>query len=315
MTSNSITSEDFCSLFFDSSFESEVLRKEIDELVVKLDFSYRQCTRHEYNSSLLEILKAIDSNLHDHSRKHRLSRWESGWSENLEEFLESNFDVSALVPKYYRPSYISRFSGELVISNSPSFQYDFFQILRKYLALRYMKSFSEIYEFGCGPGHNLVSIASTLNNPVCKYIGLDWSSSAVETVNQIGKHLNLNCIGQQFDFYNPILNHNVQEDSLFVTFGGLEQVGSKFNSYLNFILEKKPALCINIEPINEFYDSDNLLDVLALRYHEKRNYLNNYLSKLLLLEKLGKIDIINMSRVPFGGLYHEGWNQIVWRPL
>ena len=37
-------------------------------------------------------------------------------------------------------------------------------------------------------------------------------------------------------------------------------------------LDKKPKIVVNLEPIHEFYDSDNLSDFIALNYHNQRNY-------------------------------------------
>ena len=52
-----------------------------------------------------------------------------------------------------------------------------------------------------------------------------------------------------------------------------------------------PALCVHIEPMAEMYDTSNLLDYLAYRFHIKRNYPIGFLPLLHQLEKEEKIRI------------------------
>ena len=69
-----------------------------------------------------------------------------------------------------------------------------------------------------------------------------------------------------------------------------------------------------MEPIEDLYDEDNLADYLALRYHRKRGYLSGFLPRLRTLETEGKIRILEIRRMFFGSLYHEGYSFVVWKP-
>ena len=81
------------------------------------------------------------------------------------------------------------------------------------------------------------------------------------------------------------------------------------------MLEKKPGICVHLEPIDELLDDNNLIDDLSIKYFRKRNYLKNYLPYLENLEKNGKINIIKKQRIYSGSYFIEGHSLIVWKPI
>ena len=80
------------------------------------------------------------------------------------------------------------------------------------------------------------------------------------------------------------------------------------------MLLSKPEICVHIETISELYDNENLLDYLAFGFDRKRGYLDGFLNELKQLESMGKIELINVLKLSFGTLYHDGYSIIVWRP-
>jgi len=177
-----------------------------------------------------------------------------------------------------------------------------------------LENVDNIYEFGCGSGHNLEFLHKLY--PAKKLVGLDWSQSAVDLVNLFSEEISPNISGKIFDFFVPEKNDfSIMPNSAFITMGGLEQVGEKHKKYIDFILEKSPSIVINIEPIHEFYNKDNLSDFIAASYHEQRNYLKGYYTKLLELQESGLIEILTTKKINFGGLFHDGWSLLIWRPI
>ncbi len=67
------------------------------------------------------------------------------------------------------------------------------------------------------------------------------------------------------------------------TFGAMEQLGENFEPFLQFLLSKKPEICVNVEITYELYSPDTLFDHLAIRYLQKRGYLKGF---CLVLENL-----------------------------
>jgi SAM-dependent methyltransferase len=176
-----------------------------------------------------------------------------------------------------------------------------------------MSDAEEVYEFGCGSGYNLVALAQRY--PQIQLTGLDWVESAVELVNRVGRAHDLRLQGRRFDFFNPDSSISFGPRSVAVTMAALEQVGSGYGKFLEFLLQKRPSLVVNLEPLYELYDPTNLVDYLAMRYHKTRGYLDGYLSCLRKLEAEKRIEIIHTHRPCFGSLFHEGYSLVVWRPL
>ena len=105
------------------------------------------------------------------------------------------------------------------------------------------------------------------------------------------------------------------EASGVITTLAMEQLGANFQPFLNYLLAKRPKVCVHLEPIVEFYSpSVNLLDALAAEYHRKRGYLEGFWPTLKELQNAGKVDILDARRLLFGSLYHEAYTVLVWRP-
>ena len=184
-------------------------------------------------------------------------------------------------------------------------------MLRTYLFKKYFAEAPEIYEFGCGTGLNLVALAGMF--PDKKLYGLDWSETSNAIINKIAETHKFKMSGAFFDMFSPDHTLNVAENSAVFTIGAMEQLGTNFEPFLQFLLDKKFRICINIETPYELYDPGRLFDYVAAKYLEKRGYLRGYLARLKQLESQGRIDVIKMQR-SFGSLYHDGYSFVIWRP-
>ena len=92
---------------------------------------------------------------------------------------------------------------------------------------------------------------------------MDWSVSSVDLVNSFSKLNNLNIKGYNFDFFNPDYKVKIPPSSIF-TQTALEQVGTKYDEFLDYIMKYKPELCVHIEPINELYNKKLPYDKIAI---------------------------------------------------
>jgi hypothetical protein len=283
------------------------------QMISGMDFRYKILDGEKREQILLDVLKKLDSNHLSVSGRKRKNDWEKGWSQNLQKFIENDQDVLALVPAYVRPDRILRLNHNYITSSDPNFELNFYTVYRQYLFRRYLSDFDSIYEFGCGTGYNLLIMAQMY--PDKQFYGMDWAAASRDLVNEIGKTLNPNISGHLFDMFVPNYDLEIDNNSVFITLNSLEQLGDNFESFLQFILSKTPRLCIHAEPIIELYNSEHILDYVAIKYHQKRGYLNNYLSRLKALESTGTIKILKTRRIPFGSLFHEGYSLVIWQPL
>jgi hypothetical protein len=280
--------------------------------IERSDFRYRKLTHSERDQVIFRVLKRIHSGELSKVGEHRKKIWEKGWEENLNEFASKGFALETLVPRFIRPEPIVRLNGDYVRVCNPRFEFLFHDVARRWLFLEFMAGVDAVYEFGCGSAYNLVAIAEIA--PQLRLVGLDWAESAVRLTNMIGKAHQTKLIGRVFDFFDPDDSVELGAQDAAITICALEQVGSRYEDFLQFLLRKRPRICVHMEPLIDLYDPNNLLDYLAIRYHTLRHYLSGFLPRLKQLELEKRIEILAVQRMCFGSLYHEGYSCVVWRP-
>lgn len=306
---SSLTIKSFASIFNDKEENIPLLAK---QAIQKANFKYKILDGKEYEQVILNIIKTLDSETLKASGPHRLNDWEAGWGEHLQEFNQKNFNLNQLIAKWgTRGTYI-RLQGQLIKPESDSFENDFVTVLRCYLFNKYYKDINTFYEFGAGTGLNLVAASEIF--PKMKLVGLDWANSSIEIINSLKRRLKINISGKRMDLFHPDGKYILDEKSAVFTVGTLEQLGENFKPFIDYLLKNKPKVCIHLETLYEIYDQNNLLDYLAVKYLEQRNYLKGFLPFLEKLEEEKKIEILEIRRT-FGSLYHEGYTYTVWQPI
>ena len=201
---------------------------------------------------------------------------------------------------------------DYVLPRNPDFELDYFSAFRLWLFTEYFKGYDHVYEFGCGSGFNLVELAGMY--PEKNIYGLDFVPSSCEIVNKLAEINGWKMKGHVFDMISPDENFEIANNSMVYTIGSIEQLASKFESFLQFLLRRSPSLCIHVEPTIELYDQNNLVDYLAIKFHRKRGYTENFLTRLRQLETENRIELIKVQRLFFGSLYMEGYSLMIWRP-
>lgn len=283
---------------------------ECRELIDTQDFRYdilRGASREEV---FLRVLKTLAQDL-DTAGKHRKQRWEDGWAENLSDFQRTGYDLAALVPKFVRPQEIIRLQGEYVRPVSSQFETSFVKVLRHWIFKKWFHSVDQIYEFGCGTGHNLVDAAFLF--PGRPLFGTDWSPSSQAILRLLREQYGFNITGQSFDMLAPDDSLALGSRSGVFTIGAMEQLGSDYQPFLTYLLKQRPDICVHVETLYELYDQDVLFDYVAAKYLEKRHYLRGLLGTLEDFEREGCLEILATFRT-FGSLYHDGYSMVIWKP-
>lgn len=282
------------------------------ELIESLDFGYRKLSGLERDQVILQIMKELYCGEIIVSGADRKPDWEKGWRENLLAFVESGYDLDSLVPRYFKKHVPVRLNGDYVLPLGTDFVLNCTKVFRSWLFQKYCNNVDSLYEFGCGPGSHLAFLAGLY--PDKKLYGLDWAESSQKILEHLANHLSCSIKGIHFDFFQPHHDFHLDSSSALLTFGALEQVGERFEEFLQYILRQRPTICINVECINEFYQQDNLSDFLALQYHRRRGYLFNYLTRLRQLESEGRLKILRAHHQPFGNIYNDTHSYIIWKP-
>ncbi len=302
-----LSSSDFEELFQDSI--GERVRQKIDSY----GLTYREIDEDSRDRALVEILRTLLDNGLVKAGQERHGQWELGWEENLRA-LEVTKRVEAVVPRYFGKRDLVRLNRRLVKAMSEDFEYRVFTVVMDWLFDKYMADSKSVYEFGCGTGYNLLRLREY--NRGGDLWGLDWTAASrkiIEALASLTEDPKL--FARSFDYFNPDPEFHLKEGAVVYTAASLEQVGERFVPFLDYLLEEKPSLVVNVEPIEELLDPGNLMDYLSLLYFRKRNYLSGYLTYLRKLEREGKIEILACRRSNTGSFFIEGHSVLVWRPM
>lgn len=266
-----------------------------------IDFSIVSPREKDYWISYIQ--KTLDAPLSS-AGVTRQEDWQNGWNECLKK--------DSAIPGYFGKYPVIRLDQNFVKSDEPNFEYYSLCGLQKWLFSKYLKDISNVYEFGCGTGHNLTRVRS-INNEAHLY-GLDWVDSSIQNVNKMKSILDP-VDGIKFDMFHPDYDVQIKSDSAILTVASMEQLGGSFYNFTKFLITKKPKIVIHIEPIKELLDPYNLMDYLSIKYMEKRRYLNGYLEDLQYLEKRGDIKIVEATRSYVGSLFIDGYSVVIWYPI
>jgi hypothetical protein len=291
----------------------DILGFEIDidmkQRIEDFNLQYRELTSDERDHYILNVINVLTNDI-TKSGEHRINEWENGWGENLLKFKETR-NINDLIPRYHGKNRIVRWMGDVVMPITENFDYKIHICLVDAILQHYLKNVKNVFEFGCGPAYHLIRMNqydNTLN-----LNGSDWTTSSQKIISEINENLGTKINPFNFNFFKPNYDINIPENSGIYTVAALEQVGENFKNFVDFILEKKPDVCVHLEPIDELLDENTLIDNLSIKYFRKRNYLKNFLPYLEKLEQENKIEIIKKQRIYSGSYFIEGHSLIVWK--
>lgn len=283
---------------------------EVSSKIQKDPLLYDDLSSEEYEQYLIKVVDTLTGDI-TQSGGHRLQQWENGWKENLEAFISTK-NINLLIPKYHGKHRYVRWQQKIINPITVNFDYKIHIHIIDSIIDYYSKDIDNIYEFGCGPGYHLARLSSYYKTK--NFYGLDWTTTSQEIIQQINKIYNTSITSHRFNFYNPDTNFKIADNSLVYTIAALEQVGSDFKDFIQYLIDNKPKICIHLEPISEMLDGSNLIDLLSIKYFEKRKYLSGFLTYLKELEKKQEIEIIDARRTYAGSFFIEGHSLVVWRP-
>lgn len=289
----------------------ERVRDSAGAMLAEQPLSVEMLEGPERDALMHQALKRILTPDVKHAGEHRLPDWEQGWAENRDEFAATGA-VSALIPKYYKPGAPIRLNGGYARTSPPDFVYRYTEVFRACVFQEFLRDLPVVYEFGCGTGHNLVHMSKL--GVAKRLVGLDWARPSQDIMALLNERLGIPISGQRFDFFNPDPALRLEPGCGVLTFGALEQIGTKHDALLEFLLAQRPAICLDVAGIEELYDESDLVDYLGLAYHRRRGYLSGYLTALRRLEAEGRVDILAVHRHRFGNQFDDPYSYVVWRP-
>lgn len=274
------------------------------------NLAFRLLRSREREDVFLRVSKTLQSHL-ERAGDHRKARWIEGWQETLNEFVDSSYDLETLRPKFVRQGEVMRIGKEYAQPATNGLEPALVNVLRRFLFKRYFSEVRTVYEFGAGTGHNMVALAQQYPNKAIH--ALDWVEPSLRIFELLRQKHGFSIQGHLFDLANPDPQFLLAPRSAVITVGALEQLGNRFNPFLEFLLSRKPDICLHVETLYEVYDQEDFFDWLGAQYLEKRGYLRGFLASLRELEARKQIEILKVQRT-FGCVYHDGYNYVAWRP-
>lgn len=292
---------------------SDKCKKRIEEL----EIDAIKTSGQELERCILKIVREIIDNQPEKAGEHRRKDWKTGWEENYKEYIKGK-DIRALIPGYYNKYNFIRFNGHLYTCQSSSCELNSVRILINSIADAYLKDLDSIVELGAGTCHHIVELSKSLSKGV-SFFALDWSDATKKIATELSNNHQVEKIhGYKCDFFDPCWedNENKPHGKVGVySFAAFEQLGNNYMNMVEFIIEMKPSIVIQLEPLTETLPDSELLPYLSKKYSEKRGYLEGYTRYLTQLQEDGKIELLTISRMPFGSLFIEGYSLVAWKPV
>ena len=285
----------------------------LQKCIEEMDLRYKDILEREHDFLVTKTIKTLlDGNLKKAGEERR-KEWEDGWAENYNLIVDQDSDSKHLIPKYFNKYNAVRYKGRYIQPISKNFEKNTLSLIINYLSDKYFRTAENIYEFGCGTGHNLLQARKV--NKKAELWGLDWAKSSQDIINKLrADGIDRSIFASNFDYFNPNKDFLLKPNSVVMTVASLEQVGSRWVEFVDYLIENKPLLCVHIEPIAELLDENRVLDFLSIEYFKQRNYLSGFLNGLERKSELNEITIHDRRRTHLGSLFIEGYSIVVWSP-
>lgn len=275
------------------------------------NFAYSKITPRERDEAILQIINELDSDLIT-SGPHRKESWEKGWTQNLEEFLKSR-NLEVVAPKYFGKYPLIRWRQDFIKPESSTMEADLLGLLIQQLVEKYIHGSQRLFEFGCGTGSNLIRLRKIFPN--LELYGLDWAETSQELIKKIADETNDKKLhALNFDYFDPRTDMDLTSADVVMTVASLEQTGTEFKKFIDFIIAKNPRIVIHIEPMWEPLDRRILLDFLSIKYFKKRKYLDGLETYIKEMEVRGNSKIVESKRSHLGSFFIDGYSVLVWEP-
>ena len=299
--------EDFVAAF------GEMPSDYVAEKIRGYDFQYRSLGPAERDYRLRQIIETLYSVDLQRAGESRLNQWEAGWGAHIDR-IDRDFDPVSITPGYFGKHAVVRWCQDLIAPLDRRFEERSFFAIQDWLFDKYLRNVENVYEFGCGTGHNLFRVRAV--NPTANLWGLDWTEASQKILAKLkAVGIDDRLYGHRFDYFAPDTTFELAPGSAVYTAASLEQTGDRFQPFISYLLKNRPSVCIHIEPMAELLDESNLLDFLSIAYFRRRNYLSGLMGYLRALERDGRIIIHEARRTMTGSLFIEGCSVVVWSPV
>lgn len=303
-----ITADEFAGYW---GLTKEQVPLEFWDYFLKINTSYQEVDKADLEIYIDALVKKVTKSTATRNMEQNLDIFETGWAEHRG-LLKQQCSLESVMPKYYNnslPYYIGD-DGLMYRFKNRNLGPDFQVLQMRFLALTHFASVDSIHEFGSGSGLNLLAISST--TPGKQLIGYEWTRSGVELADMIGQLSGQPVSGCHFDMFNPDDSIELQGQAV-LTMISIEQLGERYEDFLNFLVRKKPAVVVHIEPDFTTTDASAYLRLSGL-YMKLRGYPQTLTQTLRKMETEGRLKIEFFHRLPWMNNYNN-WACTIWKTI
>lgn len=269
----------------------------------------------KFSLNIVDDIQGFIKNCDDETKnfkiagEHRINDWEKGWSGDGV-FYSDNKNIDNL-PYYFKNNTHIRVGGKLYEDLSGFSEVFLLRALQSVIFNTYLDYFNanSIIEYGCGTGSNITFLKDLYSN--YNFYGTDWANSAcVKLVeNDIVKDSN----AIRVDYFDSDTFMSPQENNVIFTNASLEQTGTKYKDFMNFLFSSKSVVGgIHIEPIRDLLTLNSDLNHQSFQYAEKRGYLTDFYA---FMKESSKIEILEAKDFGIGSKYISGYQVVVWKKI
>ena len=280
--------------------------------IAQFEYEYEPLNISEEQALIAEIGEEILQNKFVKAGQSREAAWEKGWDENFQAYLKSN-DLDDLIPKYFGKSTINRLGQHFIRAISKNFDLNMLRAIEARVFSEYLIKYQNIYEFGCGTGHNLLFLRKM--SPDSSLVGLDWANSSQNTLSLLSRTLMDGKIsGKKFDYFSPDFDFKLEPSSAVFTIASLEQIGDRHGLFIEYLMDSRPEIVVHVEPFRDLLDEQNPVDLTSIEYMKQRNYIDGYCNAIFGLQRKNKAQVHSFERTFIGSKYVDGYTILVWSP-
>jgi len=265
----------------------------------ELNFDYSFCDKKQ-RELVMAFVKNKVKTTQEKPNKHQ---WTDYWKEV--------FESDSKTPSFFKKKQdviigknVFRYKDNFILTKKENLGPEALHEIINNVLLTLPKNIASVVEFGCGNGHNLQYIKE--RHPKLKLAGCDFAKSAVLMVKKNG-HESFLFDMKAVDSLIPKSIKLNPDNTAFFTSGSMEQLGSDWKIFFDFLVGSAVKYVIHVEPIKELYCKNKDMEKLAIKFHNSKKYLNHYFSHL----KKQKIFTVTYSKSNFGTLFDQGFNVLI----
>jgi hypothetical protein len=149
---------------------------------------------------------------------------------------------------------------DVFVVRNHQIEYELFKVARFCIFSEFLKDAGTICEIGAGSCQNLFLLSDMY--PSKNIVGLDWTQATTKIAGVLNQYVSNKISAGVFNMLEPD-TRKIPKGAAILTVHALEQIGTGYVKLVDSILPTWPSVVVNYEPINELYDTDNIMDFLA----------------------------------------------------